>query len=127
MMMMMDPSYSFQFSNEDSARQENNDINGVLTGSYSYKTPGGEDIQVRYRAGADTGFVIDNMKELNEAIARSASEAVVETAEDDLGQYSEAAAEVTETAWSSLSSSSACTCTEGGQLGAELGCAWLHL
>ena len=39
----------------------------------------------------------------------------------------EVGAEVTETAWSSLSSSSACICTGGGQPGAELGCAWLHL
>ena len=92
-MMMMDPSYSFQFSNEDSSRSEENDINGVLTGSYSYKTPGGEDIEVRYRAGADTGFVIENMDEVNAAIARSASEAV-ETVEDSLDSYGAPLAEV---------------------------------
>merc|ERR1719336_1563556 len=72
----MDPSYSFQFSNEDSQREEENDISGVLTGSYSYKTPGGQDILVKYKAGADTGFVIQNMDEVNAAIERSASEPV---------------------------------------------------
>merc|ERR550532_3546801 len=68
---MMDPSYSFQFSNEDSEREEANDISGVLTGSYSYKTPGGQDILVKYTAGSDTGFVIQNMEELNAALERS--------------------------------------------------------
>merc|ERR1719422_2368367 len=58
---MMDPSYNFEFSNEDSERSESNDINGVLKGSYSYKTPGGQDILVKYSAGAETGFVIENM------------------------------------------------------------------
>merc|ERR1719400_165489 len=75
-MMVMDPSYSFQFSNEDSQREEENDISGVLTGSYSYKTPGGQDILVKYTAGADTGFVIQNMEELNAALERSATEPV---------------------------------------------------
>jgi len=73
-MMMMDPSYNFEFTNDDSQRSETNDINGQLTGSYSYKTPGGENIVVKYRAGADTGFVIDNMDELNAALERSAAE-----------------------------------------------------
>ena len=81
-MMMMDPSYNFDFSNEDSSRSEINDINNELTGSYSYLTPGGEEINVRYRAGADTGFVIENIDEVNAAIARSAGES-----SDDLDQY----------------------------------------
>merc|ERR1711963_1131233 len=53
-MMMMDPSYNFEFSNEDSERSESNDINGVLKGSYSYKTPGVDanmDLENNYRFG----------------------------------------------------------------------------
>jgi len=88
-MMMMDPSYSFQFSNEDSEREEANDISGVLTGSYSYKTPGGQDILVRYTAGADTGFVIQNMDELNAALERSAAEAVEVKASPYTGEETE--------------------------------------
>ena len=75
-MMMMDPSYSFQFSNEDSQRSEANDINNVLTGSYGYKTPGGEDILVKYKAGPEIGFVVENADEVAAAIERSAGEAV---------------------------------------------------
>jgi len=75
MMMMMDPSYSFQFSNEDSQRSEANDINNILTGSYGYKTPGGEDILVKYKAGPDIGFVVENAEEVAAAIERTAGEA----------------------------------------------------
>ena len=52
---------------------------------------------------------------------------LVENETSETEDCREAGAEVMETAWSSLSSSSACICTEGGQPGAELGCAWLHL
>jgi len=89
MMMMMDPSYSFKFSNEDSEREEQNDVSGVLTGSYSYKTPGGENILVRYTAGADTGFVIQNMDELNAALERSAAEPVQVRASPYSGETAE--------------------------------------
>ena len=88
-MMVMDPSYSFQFSNEDSQREEENDISGVLTGSYSYKTPGGQDILVKYTAGPDTGFVIQNMEELNAALERSAAEPVEVKASPYSGQEAE--------------------------------------
>ena len=88
-MMMMDPSYSFQFSNEDSEREEANDISGVLTGSYSYKTPGGQDILVKYTAGSDTGFVIQNMEELNAALERSAAEPVEVRASPYSGETAE--------------------------------------
>lgn len=74
--MMMDPSYRFQFSNEDSQRSEANDINNIVTGSYGYKTPGGEDILVRYRAGPNIGFVVENADEVAAAIERSAGEVV---------------------------------------------------
>ena len=88
-MMVMDPSYSFQFNNEDSQREEENDISGVVTGSYSYKTPGGQDILVKYTAGADTGFVIQNMEELNAALERSAAEPVEVKASPYSGETAE--------------------------------------
>merc|ERR1719510_580045 len=86
---MMDPSYSFKFSNEDSEREEENDVSGVVTGSYSYKTPGGEDILVRYTAGPDTGFVVQNMEELNAALERSAAEPVQVKASPYTGETAE--------------------------------------
>merc|ERR1712244_74623 len=85
----MDPSYNFEFSNEDSERSESNDINGVLKGSYSYKTPGGQDILVKYSAGAETGFVIENMDEVNAAIERSAAEPVAVKAKPYSGETTE--------------------------------------
>merc|ERR1711963_908193 len=88
-MMMMDPSYNFEFSNEDSERSESNDINGVLKGSYSYKTPGGQDILVKYSAGAETGFVIENMDEVSAAIERSAAEPVAVKAQPYSGETAE--------------------------------------
>ena len=91
-MMMMDPSYSFQFSNEDSQRSEANDINNILTGSYGYKTPGGEDILVKYKAGPEIGFVVENADEVAAAIERSAGEAAPAAAKAT--PYSGEAAEV---------------------------------
>merc|ERR1712001_346812 len=85
----MDPSYSFKFSNEDSEREEENDVSGVVTGSYSYKTPGGEDILVKNTAGPDTGFVVQNMEELNAALERSAAEPVEVRASPYSGETAE--------------------------------------
>merc|ERR1711971_449806 len=73
-MMMMDPSYYFQYKSADSERTEDADSNGDVVGSYSYLSPGGQEIVVRYKAGADTGFVIENQEELNSALLRAASE-----------------------------------------------------
>ena len=72
--MMMDPSYYFQYKSADSERTEDADSTGAVVGSYSYLSPGGQEIVVRYRAGADTGFVIENQDELNSALLRAASE-----------------------------------------------------
>merc|ERR1712066_406189 len=72
--MMMDPSYYFQYKSADSERIEDADSSGSVIGSYSYLSPGGEEILVRYKAGADTGFVIENQEELNAALLRAASE-----------------------------------------------------
>merc|ERR1711971_1271466 len=72
--MMMDPSYYFQYKSADSGRTEDADSTGAVVGSYSYLSPGGQEIVVRYKAGADTGFVIENQEELNSALLRAASE-----------------------------------------------------
>merc|ERR1712183_536586 len=72
--MMIDPSYYFQYKSVDSERTEDADSNGAVVGSYSYLSPGGQEIVVRYKAGADTGFVIENQEDLNSALLRAASE-----------------------------------------------------
>ena len=41
------------------SREESSDVNGERMGSYSYVTPEGEQITVRYRAGVN-GFEILN-------------------------------------------------------------------
>merc|ERR1712165_445138 len=86
--MMMDPSYYFQYKSADSERIEDADSSGSVVGSYSYLSPGGEEIIVRYKAGADTGFVIENQEELNSALLRAASEPF-EAAEEVVEQASE--------------------------------------
>merc|ERR1712066_1180290 len=86
--MMMDPSYYFQYKSADSERVEDADSNGAVVGSYSYLSPGGQEIVVRYKAGADTGFVIENQEELNSALLRAASEPF-EAAEEVVEQASE--------------------------------------
>merc|ERR1711899_540868 len=86
--MMMDPSYYFQYKSADSERIEDADSTGSVIGSYSYLSPGGEEILVRYKAGADTGFVIENQEELNSALLRAASEPF-EAAEEVVEQASE--------------------------------------
>merc|ERR1711970_1544943 len=73
--MMMDPSYYFEYKSADSERVEDADSAGVVVGSYKYKTAGGNDIEVRYRAGADIGFVVENADELAAALENVAAEA----------------------------------------------------
>merc|ERR1712127_96264 len=75
--MMMDPSYYFQYKSADSERVEDADSTGAVVGSYSYTSPGGQQIMVRYRAGADTGFVIENQEELDSALLKASSEPFV--------------------------------------------------
>merc|ERR1712242_278463 len=87
--MMMDPSYYFQYKSADSERTEDADSNGAVVGSYSYLSPGGQEIVVRYKAGADTGFVIENQEELNSALLRAASEPFEAAEEDVVEQASE--------------------------------------
>merc|ERR1712106_1016742 len=73
--MMMDPSYYFEYKSADSERSEDADSSGTVVGSYKYRTAGGNDIEVRYRAGADTGFVVENADELAAALESVAGEA----------------------------------------------------
>ena len=49
--MMMDPSYYFEYKSADSQRTEDADSTGNIVGSYKYKTAGGNDIEIRYKAG----------------------------------------------------------------------------
>lgn len=72
--MAMDPSYYFEYQSADSERTEDADSSGVVVGSYRYRTAGGNDIEVRYRAGADTGFVVENADELAAALENAAAE-----------------------------------------------------
>merc|ERR1712025_975441 len=59
--------------------EEAADSQGVVTGSYSYLSPEGNEILVRYTAGADTGFVIENSDELAASV-REATDAGAEAA-----------------------------------------------
>merc|ERR1711892_246530 len=76
-MMMMDPSYSFAYSGEESEREEDADSNGVVTGQYSYTNAEGNVISVRYKAGADIGFVVENEEELNAAVRKATDDGAV--------------------------------------------------
>jgi hypothetical protein len=78
-MMMMDPSYNFAYTGDTGNREEAADSQGVVTGSYSYLSPEGNEILVRYTAGADTGFVIENSDELAASV-REATDAGAEAA-----------------------------------------------
>merc|ERR1712141_789694 len=88
-MMLMDPSYSFEYKSEDSERVEDADSTGSITGQYGYKTAGGNDILVKYSAGADTGFVIENKDDLAAALERSAAEAALVKAKPYTGEVVE--------------------------------------
>merc|ERR1712038_2135942 len=77
--MMMDPSYNFAYTGDAGNREESSDSQGVVTGSYSYLSPEGNEILVRYTAGADTGFVIENSDELAASV-RDATNAGAEAA-----------------------------------------------
>lgn len=71
-MMQMDASYSFGYESEDgSIREEKSDANGNIKGKYSYVNAEGNTILVHYSAGPETGFVIENEKELQESIAKA--------------------------------------------------------
>merc|ERR1740124_1828861 len=75
--MMMDPSYNFAYAGDDSEREENADSNGVVQGQYSYINAEGNEIIVRYKAGADIGFVVVNEEELNAAVRKATDDGSV--------------------------------------------------
>merc|ERR1712115_544330 len=85
----MDPSYYFEYKSEDSERVEDADSTGSITGQYGYKTVGGNDILVKYSAGAGTGFVIENKDDLAAALERSAVEAALVKAKPYTGEVVE--------------------------------------
>merc|ERR1712106_732462 len=76
-MMMMDSSYSFAYSGEESEREEDADSNGVVTGQYSYTNTEGNVISVRYKAGANIGFVVENEEELSAAVRKATDDGAV--------------------------------------------------
>ena len=82
-MMRMDASYSFKYDDADLSRTENADPNGDVQGSYSYTSPEGKTILVKYSAGAGKGFVIENEEELSNAVdeANKAAELAIEVQE----------------------------------------------
>merc|ERR1719476_255675 len=68
----MNPNYNFAYTNDDSSRTEDaNPDTGIITGQYSYTNPQGNEIEVKYRAGADIGFVIENQEDLNAVILKA--------------------------------------------------------
>jgi len=79
-MMMMDPSYNFAYAGDAGNREEAADSQGVVTGSYSYLSPEGNEILVRYTAGADTGFVIENSDELAASVRQATNAGAEATA-----------------------------------------------
>ena len=85
----MDPSYYFEYKSADSERTEDADSTGSITGQYGYKTAGGSNILVKYSAGADKGFVIENMEELQAVLEKSAAEAALVKAKPYTGEVTE--------------------------------------
>ena len=84
---MMDASYSFEYDDRFSSREETTDANGNVKGKYAYTNELGSTIIVHYSAGANKGFVIENEKEVEEAV-EEAKEAV-ELAEMALDAFSD--------------------------------------
>ncbi len=86
-MMPMDASYSFAYDSQDSSRFEEADPNGNVVGSYTYVGAEGQTIQVRYSAGAEKGFVIENETELQDAVAESVEAAELAQMAQDTFNY----------------------------------------
>ena len=58
-----DASFSFSIKSDEHAHQESSDENGERLGSYSYVSPSGETVIVKYRAGIN-GFEILNPEDV---------------------------------------------------------------
>mgnify|MGYP002633131520 CR=1 FL=1 len=61
--MVMDASFNFAVDESDHSFQETADVTGERAGSYSFLTPDGQMLEVRYTAGKN-GFVILNPEEV---------------------------------------------------------------
>merc|ERR1712106_379250 len=78
--MFMDKSYNFAYSGEKARRQEEANPTGIIHGQYSYVNAEGNEIVVKYKAGADIGFVIENQEELNAAVRKATDDGSVAAA-----------------------------------------------
>ena len=74
---LLDPSYNFAYSEENVEREENADSNGVVKGQYSYTNAERNTISVRYKSGADIGFVVENEEELGVAVRKATDDGAV--------------------------------------------------
>ncbi|KAF2356455.1 Insect cuticle protein [Trinorchestia longiramus] len=68
-----DGGYSFSYTNPDSSRSESGDADNNVVGEFSFVADDGQNRQVRYRAGAATGFIAegDGIPEVPEVSATS--------------------------------------------------------
>jgi len=74
-----DRSYKFSHVSEPEdgsiLRQEESDADGNIKGKYSYVNAEGNTIEVKYKAGADIGFVVENEEELKGSVEKATNEA----------------------------------------------------
>ena len=69
--MMMFTPYSFAFDEPDLSREESSDNLGNVKGSYAYVNGDGNRIEVKYSAGAEKGFVVENEEELKNSVHKA--------------------------------------------------------
>ena len=71
-----DASYKFAYGSAEASesRQEESDSQGNIRGSYRYTNQDGNPILVRYSAGANRGFVIENSEELKENVQKATND-----------------------------------------------------
>ncbi|KAA0186006.1 Cuticle Protein CPR RR-2 [Hyalella azteca] len=82
-----DGGYSFSYTNSDSSRSETGDAANNVVGQYSFIADDGQNRQVRYKAGAETGFVaegdgIPTAPEVSPSLHSAAPAAVLSSAHD---------------------------------------------
>jgi hypothetical protein len=69
--------YSFGYEGEEGSRQETSDESGHVKGEYGYTNAEGNRIVVRYRAGPNQGFVIENSNELAASVEKATFDGAV--------------------------------------------------
>ncbi len=62
--MTLNNRYAFGYSSSQGRRSETADDDGTVRGSYTIVGADGRPVEVRYRAGADIGYVVENMDEV---------------------------------------------------------------